>query len=131
MASQKAGSANITVKGNTKFKDCFVAEVFNDDGANWKVELYQNGTKIGDFTRVPDGSSANVAAAAFYFNVKNKNSTTWSNSTASHYWYYKPASGDPSSEKGWEARATQTIPSSGKKNVYSCATLTTNLDTTF
>lgn len=130
-ASQTAGSANITIKGNTNFKDSFVAEVFNDDGANWTVELYQNGTKIGNFTRVPDKSSTNVAASAYYFNVKNKNTTTWSNTTASHYWYYKPASGNPSSETGWEVRATQTIPSSGKKNVYSCATLTTNLDTTF
>ena len=32
--------------------------------------------------------------------------------TASNYWYCAAPSGNPASESGWEARATQTIPSS-------------------
>lgn len=130
-ASQKAGPAGIAVKGNAAFKGCFVAEVFNDDSANWTVELYRDGAKVGNFTRIPDGNSCNVAAAAFFFNLLNKNTGTWANYTASHYWYYKPASADPAAETGWEVRATQTIPSGGKKNVYSCSTLTTDLSSTF
>lgn len=131
VASQKAGPASITVKGNASFKDCFVAEVFGDDSVNWTVELFQDGAKIGDFTRISDGASCNVAASSFFFNQLNKNTATWANITASHYWYCRPASGTPADAQGWEVRATQTIPSSGKQNVYSCSTLTTSPEAAF
>ncbi len=118
------GTKNIKAKGNAVYKGAFVAQVWDDDDRNWTVELYQNGTKVGNFTRVANGGSTNVHYSAYTFNELNKNTTTWTSTTASHYWYFKPASGDPSSEQNWEVRATQKIPGSGKTNVYSCTTIT-------
>jgi Predicted phosphohydrolases len=129
--SQKAGSASITVKGNTALKYCFVAEVFNDDDTYWKVELFKGDQKVGDFKRLSNGSCCNVAAACYYFNELGKNTTTWSSTTASHYWYYRPTSDDPSSETGWTVRATQTIPRSGITHVYECSNLTKVAATAF
>lgn len=128
-SSQKAGSVN--VKGNIAYKGCFVAEVFNDDDTYWTVEMFKDGVKVGDFVRMPNGGSCNVAAASFWFNEKGKYTSTWASTTASHYWYFKPDSGNPSSEKNWTVRATQTIPGSGIKNVYECNALTKNISTVF
>jgi hypothetical protein len=124
--SQKAGSAGITVKGNALTKGCFVADVFNDDDTYWTVELYKNGAKVGDFTRLANGSMCNVAAAAYYFNALSKNTSTWASTTASHYWYCAAPSGYPAGETGWEVVATQTIPSSGTTHTYTCSTLQTD-----
>ncbi len=118
------GSSNIFAKGNQVFKNAFVAAVWNDDATNWKVELYQNGVKVGDFKRLGDGGSCDVCVCSFFFNELNKNTTSWTTSTASHYWYYVPASAKPSTEKNWEVVATQVIPTSKKTNVYRCSAFT-------
>ncbi len=118
------GSAGIKAKGNANYRGAFVAQVWDDDDRNWTVELYQNGAKVGDFKRVANGGSTNVHYSAYTFNELSKNTTTWTSTTASHYWYYKPASGNPSSEKNWEVRATHKIPGSGKTKVYICTTIT-------
>lgn len=125
-SSNVGGASNITAKGNANFKNAFVAEVFNDDDKNWKVEMWQNGVKIGDFKRIDNGGSCNVCVAAYYFNELGKNTDTWVNKTASHYWYFVPSSKKPSSEQNWEVKATQTIPGSGRQHVYTCASLTTD-----
>ena len=118
------GSSNIFAKGNQVFKNAFVAVVWNDDATYWKVELFQDGVKVGDFKRLGDGGSTDVCVSSFYFNELNKNSTSYATSTASHYWYYVPASGKPSAEKNWEVVATQTIPTSKETNVYRCSAFT-------
>lgn len=126
-ANQTAGSKSITVKGNANFKGCFVAEIWDDDDTNWKVELWQNGNKVGDFKRVANGQSANVCVAAYYFNELGKNTTTWSSTTASHYWYCAAPGGKaPADVTGWEVRATQTIPTSGKTKTYTRNDMTKN-----
>ena len=125
-ASNVGGSKNITAVGNANLKNAFVAEVFNDDDKNWKLEMFQNGTKIGDFKRLANGSCCNICLTSYFFNELSKNTDTWTNKTASHYWYFVPASKKPSSEQNWEVRATQTIPASGKTHVYSCVALTTD-----
>lgn len=125
-SSNVGGSAGISSKGNTALKDCFVAQVWDDDDKYWTVEMYKDGSKVGNFTRLPDGYCSNICIASYFFNELGKNTSTWTSTTASHYWYYKPISGDPSSETGWEVRATQVIPSTGKTNLYSCGTFTTN-----
>ena len=127
-ASNIGGSSSIPAVGYAATQNCFVAEVWDDDASNWKVELYQGGSKVGDFTRIPDGKCANICITSYFFNELAKNTDTWTNKTASHYWYYKPASGKPSSEKNWEVRATQTIPDSGVVNTYSATTLTTGYE---
>ena len=43
-----------------------------------------------------------------------------------HYWFVKAESGNPSSEKNWVIRATQTVPGSGAKNVYEVSSLQTD-----
>lgn len=125
-ASQTAGTASITVKGNSTLKNCFVAEVFNDDDTFWSVELWQDGSKVGDFTRLANGKCTNVPLASYHFNELGKNTSTWSSTTASHYWYYKPSSKSPSSESNWEVRATQTFPSSSVTKTYTCSQFTTS-----
>lgn len=115
------GSSNIKAKGYSALQGCFVAEVWNDDNVYWKVELFQNGSKVADLKRVPDGQCSNACSSSYYFNELNKNGSDYVISENCHYWYYKPESGYPSSEQNWEIRATQTIPSSGTTNVYSAS----------
>ena len=120
------GYNSIITVGNALLKDCFVAEVWDDDDTHVAVEFWQGGKKVGNFTRLPNGACANIAISSFWYNEKNKTSDTYASRTASHYWYYKPASGMPASEKNWEVRVSRTIPSSGRKNVYSRSSLTTD-----
>ena len=126
-ASQKAGTGAVTVKGNSNLKNCFVAQVFNDDDTYWTVELRKKSTgeKIGNFKRLSNGSSTNVAMSAFYFNKKVKNSSSYSSTTASHYWYYKPASGDPASESDWVVVATHKLPGGTASHEYTCEKIST------
>lgn len=122
-----AGSSLLPVKCKAETKGCFVAEIWDDDDTNWKVELYEGGKKVGDFVRLANGTSANVAIVAYYFNEKGKTTDTWTNYTASHYWYCKPSGGvAPEKVTNWEVRATQTIPMSGKTKTYKVSTLTTD-----
>lgn len=106
-------SGTIKMKGFAAAKNSFVAEVFDDDSQYWTLEFWQNGQKVGDFKRAADSGLSNMAICAFWFNDKGKNTETWCNSTAGHYWYYTPASGNPSEEQNWEVRATHTFPNGG------------------
>lgn len=124
--NQSVQNAGIKAKVNAVFQNAFVAEIWDDDDTNWKVELWQNGSKVGDFKRVANGGSCNLAIVSYYFNECGKSTDTWTSATASHYWYYVPASKTPASEKNWEIRATQTIPSSGKTKTYTVNRLTTD-----
>ena len=45
-ASQKAGTGAVTVKGNSNLKNCFAAQVFNDDDTYWTVELRMKSTGV-------------------------------------------------------------------------------------
>ena len=106
-----------------------MAEIWNDDTSNWKVEFWQNGAKVGDFRRAGDGGICNIPAVSFWYNVSGKTTDTYVNRTASHYWYYKPASGKPASETNWEVKAIQTVPTSGQTNTYTANKLTTDYST--
>ena len=125
-ASQKVGTYSFVVKGNSTLKNCFVAQVFNDDDSNWSVALYKKstGAKIGEFKRLANGTCSNAAMSAHYYNKKGKTSDSYRSWTASHYWYYKPASGNPATESDWEVVATQTIPGGKVSHTYKCSTLT-------
>lgn len=113
------------VYGFAEAQNSFVAEVFNDDSEYWTVEFWQNGEKVGDFRRAGDSGIHNVAACSYFFNELGKTTDSWNKSNTSHYWYYTPASGDPSSEQNWEVRAIQSIPfNPGKTNTYTCSELT-------
>lgn len=112
-------------KGDPRLKDCFVVSLWNDDTTNWTVEFYQGGVKVGDFTRVAPGEAGDVCTTTF--NFKNGWRSQYYNGYApGHIWYYKPASGEPSSESDWEVVATQTIPGSGVVNVYRANTFQTD-----
>ena len=108
----------------------FVAQVFNDDDTYWKVQLVKKSTgeKIGDFKRLSNGSSTNIAMSSFYYNVKKKTTDSYCSTTASHYWYYKPASGAPADESDWEVVVTQTIPGSNIEHTFKCSTITKQAD---
>lgn len=119
-------AAGITAKGNTAFKNAFIAEIWDDDSENWKVELWQNGAKVGDFKRIADGQSCNIAFTAYAFNELGKKTDTWAKKTVSHFWYYVPASKNPAGETGWEVRATQTFPGGTVTKVYTANKLLTD-----
>ncbi len=125
-ASQVAGAGSFAVKGNTSLSGCFVVQVFNDDSKYWKVDLVKKstGSKIGSFKRLSDGASCNIAAVAWYFNYKGKNSDSYTNKTASHYWYYKPSSASPSDETDWEVVVTQTLPGGDVVHTFKCSEIT-------
>ncbi len=117
------------VYGYSKVKNSFVAEIFNDDDSgSWKVEFWQNGSKVGDFTKIPSSANPkvnNIPMVSHWFNEIKKTTDTYTNRTASHYWYYKPASGNPAAETGWEVRAKHVIPSSGEINTFVCSKFST------
>lgn len=130
-ASQSVGSYTFVVKGNKALRNCFVAQVFNDDDTYWSVELRKKSTgmKIGDFKRLENGTCSNIAMSAHYYNKKSKTSDSYRSWTASHYWYYKPASGNPASESDWEVVAIQRFPGAGNvTHSYSCSNLTKESD---
>jgi len=118
----KGGSSNIKTNGNANMAGCFIAEIWNDDGTNWKVEFVQNGVAT-PMKRIT--SLADMCVVSFFFNECGKNTTSW-NKTCKHGWYVKAPSGEPSAEKNWVVRATQTIPGSGKQNVYEVSALQTD-----
>lgn len=118
-------STSITLKGNANFQHSFVAEVFDDDAKYWTLEFWQNGQKVGDFTRAADSGICNMALCAYWFNDKSKSTDTWASTTASHYWYFTPASGKPSEEQNWEVRAVHNFPN-GSSATYTCNELTTD-----
>lgn len=103
----------IKMKGNAAFRNSFVAEVFDDDSKYWTLEFWQNGEKIGDFTRAADSGISNMAICGYWYNDKGKSTDTWCSSTSSHYWYFTPASGKPSEEQNWEVRAVHNFPNGG------------------
>lgn len=121
--------AGVKAYGNANLNGCFVVEAWDDDDANCTVEYWQDGKKVGNFTRIPNGGCCNIAVVAYWFNEQGKSTDTWSSRTASHYWYYKPASATPAKEKNWEVRFNRTIPSSGVKHTYTCTQLTTDYTT--
>lgn len=122
------GSSNIAAKGFSQLSGCFVASIWNSDDTYWKVEVFQNGVKLGDMKRVPDGVLSNACATSFYFNQLSKNSKDFCISESSHYWYFKPESGLPSNEENWEIRATQKIPGGNVQNIYTSNVLQKNYE---
>ena len=117
------GNANIKVTGLSELANCFVVTVWNDDSENWKIELVQNGVAT-PMKRVTS-SLADMCVVSFFFNVCNKNTTTWTKALQ-HYWYVKAPSGNPANEQNWVVRATQTIPGSNKTNVYETSVFQTD-----
>lgn len=123
-ANSTGGSSSIKYTGRSYLKNCFVVSLWNDDETNWKVEFTHNGTTT-EMTRV--GSSVmDAAVVSYFFNECAKNTTSWTKALY-HYWYIQAPDGlDPSQVSGWMVTATQTIPGSGEKNVYTAASLQTD-----
>lgn len=106
----------------SELQGAFVANIWEGDDANWKVELYIDGEKYGDLAMVPR-YTADLCAQAWWKGSYMRTTAQ----DGQHYWYIAAPGGDPTSVKNWEIRATHTIPSSkGRKNVYTCSTLQTD-----
>ncbi len=120
----KGGSAQITYTGRSFLKNCFVVSLWNDDDTNWDVTFTYNGTTV-PMTRTIQ-TVMDAAAVSFFFNECNKNTDTWTKGMY-HYWYLPAPDGkDPAELTGWTITATQTIPGSGVKNVYTSGSLHTD-----
>lgn len=110
----------------SKYKDCFIATVWNDDSENWTLEFISEDGTVTPMQRVTSGQR-DWLAYAFMVNENGKSkNNTWYHRNLQHYWYVKSPVGDPSTATGWTVRATHTIPTSGKKNVYEENTLKTD-----
>lgn len=118
-------SGAFKAQGYAAFKNSFVAEVFDDDAKYWTLEFWQNGAKVGDFTRAGDSGISNMPLCAFWFYEKGKSTDTWISTTSSHYWYFTPESGKPDEEQNWEVRAVHNYPN-GASATYTCSELTTD-----
>jgi hypothetical protein len=67
-----------------------------------------------------------AAVVSYFFNECAKNTDSWTKALY-HYWYVPSPNGvDPSTLTGWSITATQTIPGSNVKNVYSATSLQTD-----
>jgi len=119
------GPKEIKAEGFQGLKGCFVASVWNSDEDNWKVELFQDGKKIGDLKRVPSKIN-DICVVSFFYNELGRSTATWARNTPQYYWYIEAPGGDPTRVQNWEIRATQTIPGSGEVNEYKCSTLQTD-----
>ena len=118
------GSKEIRYTGRDFLKGAFVVSLWNDDESNWEVEFEYNGQST-PMKRVTS-SVMDAAAVSFFFNEKSKNTNSWTKALY-HYWYLPAPEGkDPSEITGWNVKATQTIPGSGVKNVYTCGSLQTD-----
>lgn len=122
----KAGTVTV---GMPEAEGRLVAEVFDDDDANWTVELWVDGEKTGDFIR-KTGNTSNVPLAAFWHNVQGRSGKHWRGSNVSHFWYCDLPDGMTAAalEDGthtWEVKAAFTVPTHGTNVLtYSCSRIT-------
>lgn len=121
--SQKyTGSKKLTFGWPEQYHGCFIADVFNDDAENWKVEFIQNGVAT-PMTRVT-GKLRDWCMFAYFINENGRSPQNTAYHTGKlHYWTLPAPCGDPAKEKDWEIRATYTVPTSGKVNVYTVNSL--------
>lgn len=124
--SQKyTGSKKLTFGWPEQYHGCFIADVFNDDAENWKVEFIQNGVAT-PMTRVTE-KLRDWCMFAYFINENGRSPQNTAYHTGKlHYWTLPAPCGDPAKEKDWEIRATYTVPTSGKVNVYTVNTLQTD-----
>jgi len=102
-----------------EFKGSVVVDLWNDDTCSWKVELFSNGKKVGDFVKMEGNWYHPVKIMIADSDRHWGELSTWEKKDVpQHLWTFKPKSGKPSKIKNWEVRATQTIPGSGVQNVY-------------
>jgi len=118
------GTAGLNAYGYSELEGAFIAEVWNGDSSYWSVELWQNGVKLGDFTKIPNKTCNNMAIVSYFFNTQKKNDYTWLINEDSGCWYLKLDGVSPSSLKNWEVRATQTIPYSGVTHTFTRTSFT-------
>lgn len=122
--NSNGGKNNIKYTGRNFLKGAFIVSLWNDDDANWKVEFTHEG-KTTPMTRVAS-NVMDAAAVSYFFNECGKDSDSWTKALY-HYWYVPSPDGlDPSDVTGWTITATQTIPGSGQKNVYTTGSLQTD-----
>lgn len=121
--SQKyTGSLKMTFGWPEQYHGCFIADVFNDDAENWKVEFIQNGVAT-PMTRVTE-KLRDWCMFAYFINENGRSPQNTAYHTGKlHYWTLPAPCGDPAKEKDWEIRATYTVPTSGKVNVYTVNSL--------
>ena len=121
--SQKyTGSKKLTFGWPEQYHGCFIADVFNDDAENWKVEFIQNGVAT-PMTRVTE-KLRDWCMFAYFIDENGRSPQNTAYHTGKlHYWTLPAPCGDPAKEKDWEIRATYTVPTSGKVNVYTVNSL--------
>ena len=123
-ADSYGGTSKIKYTGRNYLKNCFVVTLWNDDDVNWKVEFTYNGKTTA--MKRTTSTVMDAAVVSYFFNECAKNTDSWTKGLY-HYWYVAAPDGlDPSEVKGWTVTATQTIPGSGVKNVYSTSALQTD-----
>ena len=119
------GKGNYHAPGKDVYKNAFVAKIWNCD-PSWKVELIVDNKAYP--MKMMGEYQTDMCTASFFYNEVNKNSATYLK-RLNHFWYCTAPCGDPSKEKNWEVRATQTIPGSQHQNVYSSSSFQKDFST--
>jgi len=97
---------------------CIVANAWNSDASgNWKVSLWQNGTKVCDMTRVKTYDYWAYAYHVLYYSKSV--GTTWGKNL-DHYYYGNLASGTPG------AADFEIVAEDGMGNTYRTSKLQTD-----
>ncbi len=104
-----------TFAGNYKFtytaSNEIVANIWNSDDKNWKVEVYENGVKTGDMTRYKD---LDAWGAGYHVGVLNANASSHGTTKYDHFYHYtlkNPAA-------AVEIRATDLFGTVYKQNLF-------------
>ncbi len=63
-----------------------MANIWNSDDRNWKVEVYENGNKTGEMTRE---KSLDAWGAGYHVGVLSANPDSHGKTTYDHFYHYK------------------------------------------
>lgn len=121
------GEKGIEYKWEDDLRDCFVATVWYDDDRNWDVVLEMDG-KTWPMRRVTR-PQRDWYAYSFFINENGrgiKNPAYMQDSR--HFWTVSIPGVKPSGAQGWRVVATQTIPTSGVRHVYTADRIETGYE---
>ena len=107
-----------TFAGGYKFtytaSDEIVANIWNSDDRNWKVEVYENGNKTGEMTRE---KSLDAWGAGYHVGVLSANPDSHGKTTYDHFYHYKLKD----AKAAVEIRATDCFGKVYTQNVFTTA----------
>lgn len=97
-----------------KASEQIVANIWNSDDRNWKVEVYENGVKTGEMTRYKD---LDAWGAGYHVGVLNANASSHGTTKYDHFYHYTLKD----AKAAVEIRATDYFGTVYRQNVFATA----------